>query len=348
MSINYIDSISAKEASGQVKTIYAELKKEMGDVVEPISLHAPLPDLLKGIWGILRETVLVEQEMSRKNKECVGAAVSSSNECPYCVDAHTIMIIGLKDKIAAKAIVNKDLSLISDDELKKLIDWSFNTRFFNLQMIKEAPFDAMQAPEVIGTAVFFHYLNRMVTIFLGPTILPMNISFLKEPMKKMAAAMFSKVLATKKEAGTLDYVEKISTSGRDFSWASTNERVEKVFQYFDSVTDKCADEYIPKETRDFINEEMQKWDGANLKSTKELDELLTKIPEGNRPMAKILYLICLSPHRIQPSHFEDCQKCFGGSSEAILGSFAWASFQAAKRIGSQLAMGVNSKVEASQ
>ncbi len=333
MSISHIKSISPRQADGEVKEIYHQLKTEMGDVVEPISLHAIIPDLLKGIWGILRETVIIEDAVSRKIKEAVGAAVSASNECPYCVDAHTIMIIGLKDKLVADAIVKKDLDLIESDEVRKVVNWAFNTRNFKSMAINNPPFSSKESAEIIGTAVFFHYLNRMVTIFLGPTILPLNINFFKGMMKAMAAKMFSGVLhAERKEGENKGNYANI----KGLYWASGNPRVEYVFTYFFHVVSELADQHVPQEVQSFIKDQIMDWDGSDMENTKNLDTVVSVVSSKNQPLARMLYLTAFSPHRIQDYHFKEFHMFYNGKDEQILASLCWASLLTSIRIGDRL------------
>lgn len=340
MAINHIKSIPPKRAEGEVKDVYDQLKSEMGDVVEPISLHAILPDLLKGIWGILRETVIIEDATSRKVKEAVGASVSASNECPYCVDAHTIMIIGLKDKLVADAIVKKDLDLIENDEVRKIVNWAFNTRNFKSMTVNNPPFSSKEAAEIIGTAVFFHYLNRMVTIFLGPTILPLNIHFFKGIMKSMAAKMFSGVLhEDRKEGAKKGNYANI----KGLYWASGNPRVEYVFTYFFHVVTELANQHVPQEVRSFIKDQIIDWDGSDLENTKDLDTVVSVVSSQNQPLARMLYLTAFSPHRIQDFHFKEFHMFYKGKDEQILASLSWASLLTSVRIGDRL--GVKFKYE---
>lgn len=334
MSIFYISAIKPSKATDTVKEVYDQLKTEMGDVVEPISLHALLPDLLLGIWGILRETVVVEDHVKRSVKEAVGAAVSSVNDCPYCVDAHTIMILGLKDKVVANAIVKKDPNLITDDSVKEIVRWSFSSKDFDSSLVLDPPFSREMAPEIIGTAVFFHYLNRMVTIFLGPTILPMNVSFLKGVMKSMAAKMFSGVLSEDKKPGE---IMNGMANSPDFFWAISNARVAYTFSYFQKTLESTAEKNIPVEVRNFLCDQIEEWNGADLElNDQKLASLTAHFSKENRLLASMLYLTAFSPHKIRHYHFEEFKATNIGDDAFILSALAWASFSTATRIGKQL------------
>ncbi|HAA16538.1 MAG TPA: hypothetical protein DCE41_34455 [Cytophagales bacterium] len=337
MSIYHIGSVKPKEASGLVKEVYQELKQEMGDVVEPVSLHALEPTVLREVWGMLREILLIDDHMLRREKEAVAAAVSSSNACPYCVDAHTIMVMGLDDAQTAKAIAKKDLSLITDSPLRGLLEWAFHTRDFDQLRPVENKYLGKALPELIGTVVFFHYLNRMVTLFLGATILPMNVPMMKGMMKKMAAMMFSKVLKTKKEGRTLADGETLDLFQQyPMHWANSNTRVHYALAKAQQTTQALAKDYLPEEIRSFVVSQIQAWDGQDLESTREMEAALLKVEEEYRDVARVLLHTAMCDYRVQGKDIQLLKEHFGGKDEAALVLTSWVSMVAAIEIGNRL------------
>ena len=91
MAIKYIDHILPGSKDEPVKEIYSQMKRDFGAIVEPFSLHSHIPDLLAGVWAACRETELIGI-VPRKKKEVIASMVSQSNQCPYCVDAHSMML----------------------------------------------------------------------------------------------------------------------------------------------------------------------------------------------------------------------------------------------------------------
>ncbi|MEL7001332.1 MAG: carboxymuconolactone decarboxylase family protein [Bacteroidota bacterium] len=343
MAIKYIGSVKDRMAADKVKEIYKELKNDMGDVVEPISLHAINPELLEGIWNILREVVVVNGKMTRIQKEAIGAAVSEANRCNYCVDAHTIMLIGLKDYATASAIVKRKPDMINDTLLRNLVKWSLDTRNFNSVIIKFPPFSSQQAPEAIGTAVFFHYLNRMVSAFLGPTILPVNINFLKGSMKKMAGKMFASTLSREKEQKIFKPKNFDNVLDR-IPWTLCNPQVRHVYSQFYLTLNSLAEKYVPEEVRKFINNELNNWDGVDQFITTDKDAKLQDVSEQHQELAGVLYTQAFAPHKININDIEKLKRLFPqDTDEAILVSFAWASFQAALYIGIQVGKKFNTE-----
>ena len=101
--IKYIQAIAPRHAEGLVEPVYAQIKRDFGKIVEPFLLHSPIPELLAGAWMVCRETELVGS-VPRYIKEAAAVAVSQQNQCPYCIDAHTIMLCAENEKELSKII----------------------------------------------------------------------------------------------------------------------------------------------------------------------------------------------------------------------------------------------------
>lgn len=112
MAIRYIQRVAPNVAEGLVGQVYAQIKKEFGALAEPFTLHSPSPELLAGAWSACRESLLVGN-VRRDVKEAVAATVSRINRCPYCVDAHTIMLNATSAHNSADAIIHQ-----RDDQIR--------------------------------------------------------------------------------------------------------------------------------------------------------------------------------------------------------------------------------------
>ncbi|EAT58041.1 putative DNA-binding protein, partial [Chlorobium ferrooxidans DSM 13031] len=169
MTIRYITSSApADTLSGKV---LGQIKREFGAEVEPFTLHLPVPELLAGVWIAVRETLLAGSGR-RDAKEVVAAAVSSLNRCPYCLDAHSIMVLESSGHDYSKALADGAPEQIEDAFLREVAEWARATRTPGSPLLATTPFSTKEAPAFIGTAVVFHYINRMVTILLGSSTLP--------------------------------------------------------------------------------------------------------------------------------------------------------------------------------
>ena len=184
----YIQPVKPGSATGLVADVYGQIKEDFGKIAEPFLIHSPYPELLAGVWMVCRETELVG-EVPREIKEAVAAAVSKANQCPYCVDAHTIMLSASGEKKTAQAISNEQYESIPDGKMRLIVEWALATNTPTSPTLRSPPFSRQEAPEIIGTAVFYHYMNRMAKVLLGDTPLPSNQSWLKNFLKHIGAVV---------------------------------------------------------------------------------------------------------------------------------------------------------------
>ena len=117
--MQYINHVKPSEAKGLVAQVYSQIKQDFGRIVEPFTLHSPIPQLLAGVWMASRESELVGA-VPRETKEAIAACVSKLNRCPYCVDAHSIMLTAKGDKETAQQIINEKCQNIKNQKQEKL------------------------------------------------------------------------------------------------------------------------------------------------------------------------------------------------------------------------------------
>lgn len=93
--------ITEEEATGRVKEIYDDIKKTYGMPFVPNAYKAMAlyPELLEAQWRKIK-ALRAGRELSAREKELVALAVSATNGCGYCIDAHTAILkrIGVSDR----------------------------------------------------------------------------------------------------------------------------------------------------------------------------------------------------------------------------------------------------------
>ncbi|GAG65037.1 unnamed protein product, partial [marine sediment metagenome] len=150
--IKHLQPVSSASANTLLAQAYPQIKRAFGALVEPFTLHAPAPRLLAGIWMATRETELVGI-VRREIKEAVAATVSRLNQCPYCVDAHTMMLHATSAHGTATAISQVNDGEIQDPAIRQIVTWADATRSPDDPLLLRPPFSEAEAPEIIGTAV---------------------------------------------------------------------------------------------------------------------------------------------------------------------------------------------------
>jgi len=330
--IRYIHPVFPGVAQGVVDEIYAQIKRDFGRVVEPFVLHSPLPTLLAGGWMVCREAELVGT-VSRNVKEAVAAAVSMLNRCPYCVDAHTIMLASTGDYAVADAISSSCYWRIGDAKLRSIVDWALATGMPGRGGDGSPPFSPEEAPEIIGTAVFYHYISRLATVLLGATPLPSSRSWLRSPLKHVAGLMFRGAVQRPKNAGESLRFLPDAAGSKEPEWAKANPFVAQAFARFAEAIEEAGESALPSDVRGLVSGFVGKWSGETLGIGNYWVEVETrKLEEASKSAAQLALLAALAPHQIDEEIILRFRRHFA-EDYFLLGALAWASFKAAQKIG---------------
>lgn len=330
--IKYVHPVNVRSAEGLVAMVYSQIKRDFGKVVEPFQLHSPLPRLLAGTWMTCRETELVGY-VPREIKETVAATVSTLNNCPYCADAHTIMLEAIGEHAMAGAISRSRYSQISATRVRSIIQWALTTNTPKLDAKSLLPFSPQEAPEIIGTAVFYHYINRMATILLGKTPLPSNIPWLKNPLKRIASMMFSPAVHRPKTPGeSLKFLPRANLP-EDLQWTKSNPVIAQAFARFADAINVVGEQALPLQVRERVAGFIDKWKGETFGLGRSWVEDETKdFDEASKTAAQLTLLTAIIPSQVDESTVVKFRRYFP-SDDALLGALAWGSFLAARRIG---------------
>ena len=336
MKIKYINYIEPSNATGLITDIYTQMKRDFGRVVEPVALHSIIPELLAHNWSVLRETNVVEDKVKRNVKDAIATAVSKINKCPWCVDAHTIMLIGLSSPTVAKAIENENLSLIENTKMRTIVEWALANRTPSAKIINNPPFTFDEAPEIIGTAIYYHYVNKMVSVLLNETPLPTKASSLKPFMKEIAALKFSTALKRHKIAGeSLKFIDSCNLD-KDLFWASENKRIAVTFTAHKKIMEKLAEKHVPPEVQTIVIKTIEEWKGEDTGISRGwVEKYIPNLHEPLKPVARLSLLTAISPYQID-DEIINSYKQFNPEDEALLSTLSWASFVTAIRIGKWL------------
>jgi AhpD family alkylhydroperoxidase len=335
MVIKYIRPVKPSSANGLVGGVYAQVERDFGRVVEPFQMHSPLPKLLAGAWMVCRETELVGV-VPRSLKEVVAASVSQLNHCPYCVDAHTIMLTAAGEGKVANAISKARYEDISDEKAFMIAEWALATTSPRSELLRWLPFSKQEAPEIIGTAVFYHYMNRIANALLGDSPLPLSQGWLKGPMRSIASQTFSNAISRSKTVGdSLGFLPKADLPN-DLKWAKPSANVSRAYASFAAAVEEAGEQALPTEVRAHVEEELSEWSGK----TSELslawsEDAISRFDEATESAANLAVLTALAPDRIDTKSILVFRKHFP-EDEKLLGALAWASFAAARKIGTWL------------
>ena len=332
--LQHLVPVKPSEAKGLVAQVYSQIKQDFGRIVEPFTLHSPIPQLLAGVWMASRESELVGN-VPRETKEAIAACISQLNKCPYCVDAHTIMLTAKGDKQTAQQITKEQYQNIRNPKTRKIAEWALETLSPDSKIINNPPFEAEEAPEIIGTAVFYHYINPLVTIYLGKTPLPLPI--LRTPMKRVASRLFRKAVKRLKTPGTSLSLLPEKSLPKDLTWAKDSPHVAGAYARFAAVVKDIEKTYVPVLARKTITQYIGEWNPDTQQNEIQwIKETTAKMDSLENNATILAFLTINHPHRIDKKLINSFQRHCSQKNQ-LLAITVWASFIKATKIGTWLA-----------
>lgn len=269
-----------KAATGVVADVYAQLATDFGiERASTFVVLSPSPPLLTATWALVRESLLAGH-VSRTEKEVVAAGVSLANRCTFCVVAHTVLLHATGDHRLAETIGGGGLP--EDPGHRELLSWSQN-------MSTRQPFPASHAPEHVGTALAFHFINRVVSSLLTEDMLPGGAQ--RSRLVRSAAGR-SLARTVRRELRPGASLALLETEGAEPSWAAGTP-VGTAFGALRTAAHLGAG-LLSDEDAAFVRESVAGWDGVTPLPLTGAD-----VPDRTeRPGARLALLAARAPHRI--------------------------------------------------
>jgi AhpD family alkylhydroperoxidase len=331
--IRYVSPVPPATAVGLVATVYQQAERDFGMLAPPVALHSPAPGSLAACWLMLRETLIVPGLADRAAKEAVAAAVSLGNSCPYCVAVHVAAVRTMAGERASEQIAADRIAAIPDPRLRGIAAWARLSGLRDHALARSAPFPAEQAPELAGVAVTFHYLNRMVSVFLGDSPLP---SAVPTAVRRPLLNMLGRIMASAGPAGAAADLLPVAEPPGDLSGTDRSPRITSVFAKASAAMDRVGGDTVPPQVRELVLSELAGWDGHPRGPSRSWAlTAASRLAEADRPAGRLALLTAFSAYQVTASDVEDFRSG-QPADEALVGLTAWASFAAARHLGTWL------------
>jgi AhpD family alkylhydroperoxidase len=331
--VRYVSPVQPGAAEGLVALVYQHVERDFGMLAPPVALHSPAPGPLAACWLMLRETLLVPGLADRAAKEAVAAAVSLGNACPYCVAVHAAAVRTLLREPAAAEIAADRIAAIADPRLRGIAEWARMSGLVDHARARSAPFSAEQAPELVGVAVTFQYLNRMVNVFLGDSPLPPAVP---AAAGRALMRMLGRIMVSAGPAGAAADLLPVAELPGDLSWASSSPRISSVFARAAAAIDRAGVDAAPPQVRELVLGELAGWDGHPQGPNRSWAfAAAARLAEPDRAAGRLALLTAFSAYQVTAPDIEDFRRA-RREDEALVGLTSWASLAAARRLGTWL------------
>lgn len=328
--IRHVTPVPPGAARGLVAGVYRQVCRDLGMLAPPIVLHAPAPGVLAASWLMLRETLLAEGSVSRAVKETVAAAVSAGNDCPYCVQVHTVALRGLVRARYAVAIAEG--RAVPDPHLRAVAAWA--------RAGGTGPAPVPGGAELMGVAVAFHYLNRMVSVFLDRSPIPPGVPpALRGGVQTVAGWLMAPVVRRSRRPGVALGLLPPAPVPAELAWAAGVPRLADAFGRACAAVDAAGERAIPAPVRELLLERLAGWDGAPPGPDAWGERAVADLGPDERDAGRLALLTAFAAYRVGPSVVGAFRRRHP-DDRTLVELTSWASLAAARRLGGRMSAGV--------
>ncbi|WP_181009046.1 MULTISPECIES: hypothetical protein [unclassified Streptomyces] len=313
--IRRVSPVPRSKATGLTAAVYDQMERDFGLVAPPVALHAASPGVLAATWTLLRET-LVAGRAGRLAKESVATGVSQGNACGYCTEIHGAAV-----------------GLLSDGPTgSPLTRWARSTA--GPGRPGPPPCEDADLPEILGTAVAFHYLNRMVEIFLSPTAVPRAAPAAgrRAVLRVLTGAMVRDTPAAVRG----DSAELLPGAAlpREFGWADAEPTVAAGLARAAAAIDDAA-AWLPAPVRAAVVAEVTRRAGAPPPLGRSwLADATSGLPGADGPAARLILLTALAAPQVGTDDLTAFRARYP-SDARLVEATAWGALTAARDVAAR-------------
>ncbi|MYW66783.1 DNA-binding protein [Streptomyces sp. SID8379] len=282
----YTEPPSPKSATGTAAAVYAQAATDFG-IPKPSTLIvlSSAPELLAPAWALLRES-LIAGSGSRADRELIAAGASQANRCPFCVDAHAVLLHAHGDHDLGEAVARATTP--GDERAARLLEWGRATRVPGASGLTPLPFPRADLASHLGTAFTFHFINRIVSALLTENLLPAGAQRWQAARSLVGRSVSRVVRADHTPGASLALLD---SPGPGPAWAAGTS-VGPAYDALRAAATKGAG-LLDDADLGLVQETVARWDGTHPPT------VWPELPDrAERPGARLALLAALAPYRI--------------------------------------------------
>lgn len=251
----YTQPPSPKSATGRVAEVHAQIAADFGiDRPATFMVLSSAPELLVPAWALMRES-LIAGPGSRTGKELAALGVSLSNNCPFCVDAHTVLLHATGDHALAERLARGDDP--ESEEHKRVLDWGLASRAPGAAP-RPYPFPEEHAPAYLGTMLTFHFINRVASALLSEQLMPGGVQRFRA-VRSLAGRALGRTVRREAEPGAS--LPLLDTLGPGPDWA-LGSPVGPAYAALRAAA-RTGAELLDPDERALVHHALRDWDGEH-------------------------------------------------------------------------------------
>ena len=184
-------------------------------------------------------------------------------------------------------------------DLHAVVTWARATRHPDAPIVRQRPFPDEHAPELIGVALAYHYINRMVNIFAAASPFPVAAPGLKPIMRRVASLAFRRLLACQVHPGaSLDLLPAAPLPG-DLAWTHGDPIIADAYARAAAAFDALGRQALPEPVRNLVSARLTTWRGEEPGLSRGWAHSATQpLHAPQRPQARLALLAALASYQV--------------------------------------------------
>nr|WP_221373980.1 carboxymuconolactone decarboxylase family protein [Actinoplanes polyasparticus] len=288
MTYRFFTPSMSRAVTGRTAEVYRQLREDFLGPLPTFQALSADPPILAATWALMREALLAGGA-SRVERELVASVVSRANRCRFCVDAHVTLLHALGEHGLAEVIARGDPP--PRPRQATLAGWAADSRH-----PRATRWTSPYCPELTGTLLAFHFINRVVSALLAPDLLPGGLQ--RFPAVRSAGGRFyARIVREPKEPGRS--LALLETGGAAPAWAGDS-TVGVAYAALRSAAGQGGD-LLSDAARETITATVTWEDGRHPnRPTEWATDLVRELPGRDRVGARIGLLAAFAPAAISP------------------------------------------------
>lgn len=323
--VKHLSPLDYSQATGLARRVLDRMARDF-QVVTPMTVHLSSPELLAAVWALGRET-LAAGPLERSRREAVAAAVSTINTCSFCVDVHTATLHATGNHSLADQLRKKGAADTPD------VLWAKETLHPHAPILAAPPFAPREAAQLMGTAITFHYINRIVNVFLHDSPLP-----LPKFMRGVGGRIFGgtigrRMVSSEVQPGQFLTELPVEPLPAAFGWAESNPDVAGALARWSSAAEAAGTRSVPAQAQRAVTAFVDGWSGEEMPLGRQwLDRGMAGLEGPAVPIGRLALLAAVASHRVDD---EAAAAVLDVSGErGLVEVVAWGAYCSARRIAS--------------
>lgn len=179
----WIKVIDEKEATGNLREIYDEIKSSRGKIANILKIHSLNPQSMKDHMNLYLTIMFGPSGLSREEREMIAVVVSSINRCDYCLNHHAEALNFYWKDTEKLEKFKKDFTQVGlSQRHKRMLEYAvkltkepYNMEEHDVELLRKAGFNDEDILNINLITSYFNFVNR---IALG-----LGVEFSEEEIK---------------------------------------------------------------------------------------------------------------------------------------------------------------------